>query len=242
MNPVASIEDIQRHVRGEPEVFPCVGGHKYFYLDWNLDIWRCEAWSEPLGSVFEFDRIPEQRDHCTACMMSCYHDTSVLMHAGIALGDGAAALIAGRFREAAGLLFRHSVAASLRSAAEEMPRVARLAWRRAARNRLSKKVPISATLEQPFRPDRANQTPAAPFGPPCATKNNEAILAAQDVVGARDGLRPPAPHTRPPPWFRRRRCGAPCRPRPASPPVPRRWSSCGPVETARRLPTARSAW
>jgi len=22
-------------------------------LGWNLDIWRCEAWNEPLGSVFE---------------------------------------------------------------------------------------------------------------------------------------------------------------------------------------------
>src|SRR5262245_51427831 len=33
LNPKHSIEDIQRHVRGEKERFGCVGGHKYFYLD-----------------------------------------------------------------------------------------------------------------------------------------------------------------------------------------------------------------
>jgi MoaA/NifB/PqqE/SkfB family radical SAM enzyme len=49
MNPTASIDDIHRHLHGERETFACVGGHKYFYLDWNLDIWRCEAWTEPLG-------------------------------------------------------------------------------------------------------------------------------------------------------------------------------------------------
>ena len=95
MNPIAGITDIQRHLRGEEEKFACVGGHKYFYLDWNLAIWRCEAWAAPLGSVFEFDRIPNQRDRCTACMMSCYRDTSVLMHAGIALSDAAAAIGSG---------------------------------------------------------------------------------------------------------------------------------------------------
>jgi MoaA/NifB/PqqE/SkfB family radical SAM enzyme len=43
-NPVASIEDMQRHLRGEPEVFGCLAGWKYFYLDWDLQIWRCHHW------------------------------------------------------------------------------------------------------------------------------------------------------------------------------------------------------
>jgi MoaA/NifB/PqqE/SkfB family radical SAM enzyme len=54
MNPIAGVTDIQRHIRGEEEVFACVGGHKYFYLDWNPDIWRCEAWAAPLGSVLSW--------------------------------------------------------------------------------------------------------------------------------------------------------------------------------------------
>ena len=50
----------------------CIGGYKYFYIDWNLDIWRCEAWNEPMGSVFDLDHIPDQREPCNACMMACY--------------------------------------------------------------------------------------------------------------------------------------------------------------------------
>jgi len=42
-NPTASLTEVARYVRGERQSTPCIGGHKYFYLDWNLDIWRCEA-------------------------------------------------------------------------------------------------------------------------------------------------------------------------------------------------------
>lgn len=126
-NPATSLDDIQRHVRGDKEKFPCVGGHKYFYLDWNLNIWRCEAWSKPLGSVFDLDRIPDCRDHCTACMMSCYRNASVLMHAGVAVEDAAAALAAGRLVKATRLLFRSTVAMSLRSVLAQARQVSNLA-------------------------------------------------------------------------------------------------------------------
>jgi len=129
LNPTASINEIERHVRGESETFGCVGGHKHFYVDWNLQIWRCEAWSEPLGSVFDLDRIPDCRDRCTACIMSCYRDASVLMHAGVAIEDAASAAASGRVGEAARLLFRRSVARSIGSLVEEARQISRLARR-----------------------------------------------------------------------------------------------------------------
>jgi MoaA/NifB/PqqE/SkfB family radical SAM enzyme len=61
LNPRASLAEVARYIRGERQAVPCIGGYKYFYLDWNLDIWRCEAWNEPQGSVFDLDRIPDQR-------------------------------------------------------------------------------------------------------------------------------------------------------------------------------------
>jgi MoaA/NifB/PqqE/SkfB family radical SAM enzyme len=130
LNPVQSLDDIQRHVRGEQEQFACVGGHKYFYLDWNMNIWRCEAWEEPLGSVFDLDRIPDCRDRCTACMMSCYRDTSVLMHAGVAAEDAMNALAEGHPAQAARLLFRRSVAHSLGSVLGQSHQIFGLASRR----------------------------------------------------------------------------------------------------------------
>ena len=96
INPRASLAEVARYVRGEPQAVPRIGGYKYFYLDWNLDIWRCEAWNEPLGSVFDLDRIPDQREPCTACMMACYRNASMLMHAAVAATDAARALAAGQ--------------------------------------------------------------------------------------------------------------------------------------------------
>jgi len=127
MNPSPSIDDIQRYVRGEEQMFACVGGYKYFYLDWNLNIWRCEAWSKPLGSVFDLERIPDCRDRCTACMMACYRDTSTLMHAAVAVSDAAAAAAQGRLGEAVQLVFRRSVALSLGAVASELGQISRLA-------------------------------------------------------------------------------------------------------------------
>jgi len=89
LNPRASLSEVARYVRGEPQEVPCIGGYKYFYLDWNLDIWRCEAWHEPLGSVFDLDRIPDQREPCNACIMGCYRNASMLMHAAVAAADAA---------------------------------------------------------------------------------------------------------------------------------------------------------
>ena len=40
VNPTESLDEMQRHLRGEKEKFGCLGGHKYFYLDWNLDLYR----------------------------------------------------------------------------------------------------------------------------------------------------------------------------------------------------------
>ena len=47
VNPTESLTEMQRHLRKEPERFGCLGGHKYFYLDWNLNLYRCHYWEAP---------------------------------------------------------------------------------------------------------------------------------------------------------------------------------------------------
>jgi len=130
LNPRASLAEVARYVRGERQAVPCVGGYKYFYLDWNLDIWRCEAWNEPLGSVFDLDRIPDQREPCNACMMACYRNASMLMHAAVAATDAARAPCAGQIGAAVASLFRRSVVQSLWALVEETPKMRSLARRR----------------------------------------------------------------------------------------------------------------
>jgi len=99
-NPVASIEDMQRHLRGEPEVFGCLAGWKYFYLDWNLQIWRCHHWDRPRCHIRDFDGPQRVRDGCTACMIDCYRDASVMQHVGVAVSDGVQAAARGHLGQA----------------------------------------------------------------------------------------------------------------------------------------------
>jgi len=127
LNPTAAVAEVERFVRGEEQRVPCVGGRKYFYLDWNLDIWRCEAWSEPMGSVFELDAIPDQREPCFDCMMACYRDASAVMHGALAVTDAVGALAHGKLREASNALRRPGVTFSLGAlAAAEILRLAPL--------------------------------------------------------------------------------------------------------------------
>ena len=133
LNPAASLTEVARSIRGEEQSIPCIGGHKYFYLDWNLDIWRCEAWPRPMGSVFDFEQFPDQRDACFACTMSCYRHASALMHGAIAVTDSAQALARGKLPSAIRSLLQRGVARSLWAlSAEYYPRFALRSQRRRA--------------------------------------------------------------------------------------------------------------
>ncbi|QCE35758.1 radical SAM protein [Acetobacteraceae bacterium] len=86
LNPIAGIEDMRRHIAQKREAYPCVGGFKYYYLDWHLNLWRCEAWGKSFGKLTDFEKLPENKAHCTECMLSCYRDSSVLMFAPLSFG------------------------------------------------------------------------------------------------------------------------------------------------------------
>ena len=119
LNPTASVQDIQRHIRGQQEHFPCVGGYKYFYMDWNLNVWRCEAWDKPMGSVFDFAELPEDRTRCTNCMMSCYRDSSALMYAPLAASRAIDLLAHAKPTDALKTLFNRNVMESATSSLQE---------------------------------------------------------------------------------------------------------------------------
>jgi MoaA/NifB/PqqE/SkfB family radical SAM enzyme len=126
VNPIASIEDMQRHLRGETEQFGCLGGWKFFYLDWDLQLYRCHNWETPLCHISEFDGSQRVRDGCTACMMDCYRDSSVLQHVGVSVSDGVQALRKGQIGQAAKHWFNRKNLISLKAVAEEARWLGRL--------------------------------------------------------------------------------------------------------------------
>ncbi len=119
VNPTESLTEMQRHLRKEPERFGCLGGHKYFYLDWNLDLYRCHAWDKPMCNVYDFDQSKLIRDGCTKCMIDCYRDPSVLQHVAISASDAWTNLKKGKLGAAAGNILDRRNLTSLRAVWED---------------------------------------------------------------------------------------------------------------------------
>jgi len=121
VNPTRSLEEMQRFVRGEAQSFPCLGGYRYFYLDWKLNIWRCHFWEEPLCSIYDFDDGKIVRDGCTRCTIDCYRDASTMQHIAVSAHDAASALKRGDLAGAARALGRKGNGGSIHAVIEQLP-------------------------------------------------------------------------------------------------------------------------
>jgi len=119
VNPAESLTEMQRHLRREPEKFGCLGGHKYFYLDWNLNLYRCHFWETPICNIYEFDQSKLIRDGCTRCMIDCYRDPSVLQFVAISASDAWNNLRRGKLIAAAKNVFDPRNLTSLKAVWEE---------------------------------------------------------------------------------------------------------------------------
>ncbi len=119
VNPTESLTEMQRHLRKEPENFGCLGGHKYFYLDWNLNLYRCHFWETPMCNIYEFDSSKLIRDGCTRCMIDCYRDPSVLQFVAISASDAWQNLKKGKVVAAAKNVFDRRNLTSLKAVWED---------------------------------------------------------------------------------------------------------------------------
>jgi MoaA/NifB/PqqE/SkfB family radical SAM enzyme len=119
VNPRESLDEMQRHLRGEKEKFGCLGGHKYFYLDWHLNLYRCHYWETPMCNIYEFDSSKLIRDGCTRCMIDCYRDPSVLQFVAISASDAWNSLKRGNVLKAAKHVFDSRNFTSLKAVWED---------------------------------------------------------------------------------------------------------------------------
>lgn len=119
VNPTESLTEMQRHLRKEPEKFGCLGGHKYFYLDWHLNLYRCHFWETPMCNIYEFDESKLIRDGCTRCMIDCYRDPSVLQFVAVNASDAFKDLKKGRIFSAAKRVFDRRNLTSLKAVWED---------------------------------------------------------------------------------------------------------------------------
>ena len=126
-NPAASVADMKRHLLKKPEHFACYAGYKSFYMDWDFNIWRCDAWHKPMCSVWDFEKTPLIRDGCTACIADCYRDSSVMLHFAVSLGDAVDQIREGKWLAALKLIAEGRNLESLKAVFENVSIRARLA-------------------------------------------------------------------------------------------------------------------
>lgn len=126
-NPRASVADMKSRLRGAPEKFTCLAGYKYFYMDWNYELWRCEDWRNSMGPVFAFEPSQMVRDGCQACMTDCYRDASVMLQFSVALGDTFARLSEARLGAAFTAISERRNVESLRAIVDYGGRLSRFA-------------------------------------------------------------------------------------------------------------------
>ena len=97
LNPRLALTELQRQLTGRPLRFPCLAGYKYFFVDWDLQVFRCHYLDEPLGPLEEFGQMPPIRDHCHACAIDCYRDPSIYQYLAVSVADALAALRQGQW-------------------------------------------------------------------------------------------------------------------------------------------------
>lgn len=125
VNPTLSLEEMQRFVRDEEQKYTCLAGHRFFFLDWDLNLWRCHFWHEPMCSIYEFDSSKLIRDGCTKCMINCYRDSSLMQHVAVSVHDAYQSAKQGNLAGAAKALTRQVNVDSLRAVMEELPWILR---------------------------------------------------------------------------------------------------------------------
>lgn len=127
LNPAESLREIVRLTKGEKQHFPCYGGYKYFWLDIDFNIYRCDFWSTPMGPVEDFASMDFIRDGCQMCNSVCYRDSSVFLHFPVSIGDALRAGKRGRLDKVVSALFTRTGWLSLKSLLGEWRTLKKLA-------------------------------------------------------------------------------------------------------------------
>jgi MoaA/NifB/PqqE/SkfB family radical SAM enzyme len=104
LNPSLALNDLQRQLKHRTGRFPCLAGFKYFFVDWDLQVYRCHYLGDSLGPLENIDQIPPIRDGCAACLIDCYRDPSVYQYLAVSIADGLTALRQGHWLQGLGTL------------------------------------------------------------------------------------------------------------------------------------------
>ena len=84
-NPDVSLDELVRFSQGVPRKFKCYGGSHLFYLDWNLDLYRCFTLPKRYGNILEMEKIDFKEDSCGLCSQQAFRDHDPFYHLAYSL-------------------------------------------------------------------------------------------------------------------------------------------------------------
>jgi MoaA/NifB/PqqE/SkfB family radical SAM enzyme len=84
-NPEESIDLAISWLEKRAVKYPCLGGSRVFWLDWNLDLFICATRSEMLGNILELDELP-QSPSCNQCLFQGFRDLSIYLQGWPSVG------------------------------------------------------------------------------------------------------------------------------------------------------------
>jgi MoaA/NifB/PqqE/SkfB family radical SAM enzyme len=89
-NPNVSLDELLRFYKGIPRQFKCHGGRKLFYLDWNLDLYRCFTLPKCYGNLLELGRSVQnifEDQLCDLCCQQAFRDHDPFYHVASTLEE-----------------------------------------------------------------------------------------------------------------------------------------------------------
>ncbi|MCK5561661.1 MAG: radical SAM protein [Thermoplasmata archaeon] len=80
-NTRVNLKEFLAFYKNEEYTFECPGGLSQFYIDWNLDLYRCLNSSKKYGNVHELKDLNFECKPCSACTQQAHRDYASFYHA-----------------------------------------------------------------------------------------------------------------------------------------------------------------
>ena len=117
-NPSISLDELVRFYKEIPRNFKCYGGSKLFYLDWNLNLYKCFTLPHTYGNILKIKKIDFQDDPCDLCTQQAFRDHDPFYYLASTITESKALLFQGRIDLVVKLLAKKNTRQSISALCE----------------------------------------------------------------------------------------------------------------------------
>jgi MoaA/NifB/PqqE/SkfB family radical SAM enzyme len=87
LNPSQGLKMMIDFAKGKRGLYPCLGGYKIFWLDWELNLRRCMMLEYSFGPIKNLQGFIFPRLECDDCTIECFRDTSIFFYGLSSIGS-----------------------------------------------------------------------------------------------------------------------------------------------------------